>query len=326
MDLPEPDARRALIAGYARVRQCLGELCDGRPLVLPSADFFPDRFTGDLASVELLLARVQEHAGLADMAIGVRVFGAEDDASCGTGACGSCAPSAGAPDDMPSERLNDRGDSWQLNLSAAELAQPVVLTTALVRGLTLAALREAEQTPTTLDAEIAVDLGAVALGFGALLMEGSYIYRKACGGPSVARVTALGPAELAIPFALFVAQGGHSARAAGKHLSVTQSEAFDAARELIDSNRKLVEQSLRDPAGVARGEFELAQSGSLLARLFGRKSARADALDPHATLDQLEAELARGAPRARPAPKPKDPKLDEIRKLVDEALSDTGAE
>jgi hypothetical protein len=227
---------------------------------------------------------------------------------------------------MPSERLSDSGDSWQLNLTAAEMAQPVVLTTALVRGLTLAALREAEQTPTTLDAEIAVDLGAVALGFGALLLEGSYIYRKACGGPSVARVTALGPAELAIPFALFVAQGGHSARAAGKHLSVTQREAFDEARALIDSNRKLVELCQRDPARVARGEFELAQSGSLLSRIFGKKSARGDALDPHATLDQLEAELARSAPRAHAKAKPKDAKLDEIRKLVDEALSDTGAE
>ncbi|HEY4160289.1 MAG TPA: hypothetical protein VGM29_19385 [Polyangiaceae bacterium] len=326
MELPELGVQRALIAGYARVLDCLGELARERPLVLPTAEFFPDLFTGDAGSVQRLLERVQDHAGLSDMAISARVFGV-DDASCGSGACGSCGPSASSePTDMPSERLSDGGDSWLLNLSVTELTQPVVLTTSLVRGVTLAALREADQTPTDLDAEAAVDLGAVALGFGALALEGSYIYRKSCGGPSVARVTALGPSELAIPFALFVALGEHSPRAAGKHLSVTQREAFDEAWALIDSNRKLTSVLARDRGRVARGEFELKQSGSLLSRLFGGKSARTDELDPHATLNALEAELATLTPRPERTPKPKDPKLDEIRRLVDEALSETSAE
>ena len=91
---------RALAQRYARMVDEL-ELEPGEPLlVLPNAEFFPDRFTGDAASVELLAARIQGYAGLESVEIETRLVGTEKQAqggSCGTGSCAApgCGP-AGA--------------------------------------------------------------------------------------------------------------------------------------------------------------------------------------------------------------------------------------
>src|SRR5882762_6702119 len=99
MELPSTDVRRALVSAYALLAVRLGLREHERPLVSPNGEFFPDLFNGDEASVQRLLDRLLEHAGLSDMAVVARFWG-EDDASCGTGACGSCSPAQADPESV----------------------------------------------------------------------------------------------------------------------------------------------------------------------------------------------------------------------------------
>jgi hypothetical protein len=254
------------------------------------------------------------------MAVVVKFWGDDSQAGCGTGACGSCGPAPQAePESL--ERLVDAGDAWQVNVLPGEAAQPVALSSALCRALALAVLREADAPPTHLHPDLAVDLTAVALGFGVLLLEGSHIYRKSCGGPSIARSTALGPSELALVLALSVAVSEQSARAVSKYLSATQQEAFAEAKVWADSNAALAQALQRDPQRVARGEFELREPASWLGRWLGGKARRAPNPEAADTIEALEAAL-QGSSRARLPPKARDPKFDEIKRLVDEALSE----
>ena len=322
MELPNNQVRRGLVSAYAHLLDRLDVLAvgsDSRPLVLPNGEFFPDVFTGDEASVQRLLDRLLSHAGLSDMAVVARFWGEADDASCGTGACGSCSP---APSESESvERLVDAGDSWQINVLPPEVGQPVALSSALCRAVALAVLREADAPPTDLPLDLAVDLTAIALGYGVLLLEGSHIYKKSCGGPSVARATVLGPIEVAMVLALSAAVGEQSLRKASKLLSPTQQEALSEASAWADSNAALVQALRADPERVARGEFELKEPSSWLGRWLGSKVKRTPSLDSASTIEELEAALQASQPM-RASQKPRDPKLDEIRRLVDEALSE----
>jgi hypothetical protein len=286
--------------------------------VLPNGDFFPDVFTRDEPSVQRLLDRLLEHAGLGEMAVVVRLWG-EADASCGTGACGSCGPAEAEPEAV--ERLIDAGEFWQINVLPAEVGQPVALSSALCRAVALAVLREADAPPRDLPLDLAVDLTAVALGYGVLLLEGSHIYRKSCGGPSVARTTTLGPTEVALVLALSAAVSGQSLRKVSKHLSATQQEAFADATAWADSNPALVQALRAHPERIARGEFALKEPSSWLGRWLGSKVQRTPSVDSATTIEELEAALHTAEP-VRTSHKPRDPKLEEIRRLVDEALSE----
>ncbi len=321
MELPSKDVQRALVQSFARVAERLDLLAEARPVVLPNGDFFPDLFTGDEASVQRMLERMLSHAGLSDMALEVRFWGESEDASCGTGACGSCGPAPTETEGV--ERLVDAGEHWQVNVLPAEARDAVPLGSTLSRAIALAVLREADAPPREIPLDLAVDLTAVGLGFGVLLLEGSHIYRKSCGGPSIGRVTALGPTELALVTALAAAAHGQSVRKVNKHLSPTQLEAFDEAKAWADSNLALVSLVQRDAARVAKGEFALQEPKSWLGRLLGGKTRRAPNAESASTIEELEAALATAdAPRARASAKPRDPKLEEIRRLVDEALSE----
>ncbi len=320
MELPNNEVRRGLVTAYALVLQG-GELpgLERRPLLLPNGEFFPDLFTGDEASVQRLVDRLLEHAGLSDMAIVARFWG-DAEASCGTGACGSCAPASAEPESV--ERLVDAGEHWQINVLPAEVGHPVALTSALSRAIALAVLREADAPPAELELDLAVDLTAVALGYGVLLLEGSHIYRKSCGGPSIARTTVLGPTEVALVLALSASVNEQPLRKVSKHLSATQSEAFAEACAWADSNAALAQSLRGDPARIARGEFELKEPSSWLGRWLGSKVRRSPNAESASTIEELEAALASGGAVARTSHKPRDPKLEEIRRLVDEALSE----
>ena len=297
MELPSTDVRRALVSAYAQVSQRLGLLEGSR-----------------------LLDRMLEHAGLSDMAIVAKFWSeGDDDASCGTGACGSCGPAQAEPESV--ERLVDAGEFWQVNVLPGETKQPVALSSALCRAVALAVLREADSPPANMDLDLAVDLTAVALGFGVLLLEGSHIYRKSCGGPSIARVTALGPTELALAVALSAAVHHQSLRKVGKYLSPTQQEAFAEAKAWADSNASLSARLRAHPERVANGEFELKEPSSWLGRWLGSKARRAPTADTASTIEELEAAL-QGTVAPKNVPKARDPQLEEIRRLVDEALSE----
>jgi hypothetical protein len=336
MELPAQSVLFAVTQRYARLLSRFGDEIGKRPLVLPTAEFFPDVFVQDEPSVARLLSRMQAHAGMDDIPIDTKLVGA-DEPSANAGGCGSGACSTIHGTEAQTERLVEQGGGWRVNVPASEIGHPVVLTTQLARTLALVFLLESRGEDEPLDAplEVTVDLAAVSLGFGALLLEGSYIYAKSCGGPSVARVTHIGPGELAFALSLFAARGGHSLRAALKQAGTTQQALLTEAKALVESNQKLVAALKNHPERVAAGDFALEESRPWLLRVFGGGSAKPrdqasglDALDADASLEDVESLLAAVPARAkRPAaPKAPDEKKDELRALVDEAFSENRAQ
>ena len=272
MELPDLPVQRELVERIARLREGRRDEFGERPMVLPTAEFFPDEFSADQASVEKLVRRMQAHAGMDDIPIDVRVIAPEGEeleegGSCSSGAC--C--SAPAPKAEGLTRLVDNGDSWTLNVPAQEVAHSVVLTANIARALGYVFLKETESDEAPLEepSEASADLCAVELGFGELLLEGSYIYSKSCGGPSIATVTALSTPELAIAFALFCSVGGHPVKRALSELGATQRAALGEARDLLGSNPKLVEALKRTPELVALGHYALEETRPWLMRAFG---------------------------------------------------------
>ena len=260
-------------------------------MVLPTGAWFPDRFQGDQDSVERLLARMQMHAGMDDIPIVSELFRDDVDEQPQGGSCSACVPKASGT----TPGVRDEGSRWVIAVPAADLAHPVVLTAGLARSLGLVFLLETlpdgEQLEQPLD--VTVELGAVALGFGALLLEAAYIYAKGCGGPKVARATALSCEELAVAFAGFISMRGERARTALKALSPTQADALRAACDWL--GREGI-----DPANIAG-------------------SARGPSERELATLAQ---DLS-AAQKKRSAP---DPERDALRALVDEAFAEAGPE
>jgi len=319
MELPNSEVRQGLVAAYAEAVTSLDLMSTERALVLPNGEFFPDVFTGDEASVQRMLDRLLEHAGLADMALVARFWG-ESAGGCGTGACGSCGPTDPQPESEPVQRLVDAGEHWQVNVLPSEVSSPVALGSGLCQAVALAVLREAD-IPPRMPLNLAVDVTAIALGYGVLLLEGSHIYRKSCGGPSIARTTALGPTEVALVLALSATVNEQGLSKVGKHLSATQQEAFGEAKAWVDSNLILIQSLRADPARVARGEFQLRETSSWLGRWLGGKLRRAPSAESATTIEELEAALTAGKPQPR-ALKARDAKLEEARRLVDEALSE----
>lgn len=191
MLLPAETTQLDLLRRSARLMVQFRDQIGKRPMVLPNADFFPDRFTGDRASTQQLLERMQEHAGLVDIPVDVALAATDMDDLAAAHACaGSCAaPNTAAPN----QRIIPHSDGWIVQLSPGELHHAVALTCTLARSLGSIFLVESAPRPEVIEApiETSVDLAATALGFGALLLEGSHIYSKSCGGPSIAQVTSL---------------------------------------------------------------------------------------------------------------------------------------
>jgi hypothetical protein len=332
------EAARTLAVEYARLVLGLG-LAQGEPLlILPSSEFFPDRFTGNQASVEGLCARIQGYAGLEDVRIEALVVGeasVEQASGCGPSGCGSGA-CATPNTDASGPRVERAADHWLLRVPANELSSSIVLTSRLATSLGAVALVERHPRGADLAADpVQSELAATALGFGVLLLEASYLYAKSCGGPSVQRATALGCDELAVLLAFSLAREEHSAKAALGELGTTQRALLREALALVEESPGLVRLLQEHPERVARGDFRLRDRGSLWSRWFGKKPARpaaADrealalrALERGASVDEL-AELV-GASDDRAPHKAAKPRAAgataedaELRSLVDEAL------
>lgn len=312
MSLPEESVLREVVERYARLASRLGGELGRRPMVLPDAASFPDVFSPDLESLAVLVERMLEHAGMEDIPVGVALGGddpaAQSGGCCGGGAC--AAPSASA-----APRVAEEGDGWLLTVPAGELTQPTVLTANLARALALIFLMETrdEREPLEAPLDVTVDLTAVALGFGALVLEGAYIYAKSCGGPRVSSVTALGVSELAVALTLFAGAGEHPLKHAKRHLGATQLDALGEASTWLQSNPRLVERLRSDPAALARGEYTLDGAKPWLLRAIARQRGPAAG-----SFEELEASLARGA-ALRPASGAAGPD-DELARLVAEEL------
>jgi hypothetical protein len=271
MELPDDRTLRDLVQRYASIVERFGADIGPRPMVLPTGRFFPDTFSGDLPSVGRLLRRMQQHAGMSDIPIQIGVLNPEAlaEQACGSGACGSCAAPNVAPE-VAAARLVDLGDGWRVNIDPAEVRSPVALTAALARALGHVFLLEesSAERPIEEPLEVTVELTTVALGLGTLLLAGSYLYQKSCGGPNVACLTALGVGELSVAFALFAKQGGHSLRAARAELDATQQDQLSEAETWMLSNPEVTRLLQRDPLRLVLGDFELSAPKSWMARVF----------------------------------------------------------
>ncbi len=272
MDFPDDRTLRELVQRYASIVERFGPDIGKRPMVLPNGRFFPDPFTGDLPSVTRLLRRMQKHAGMTDIPIEIGVIDPEALAAqaCGSGGCGSCAAPGVSPE-LAAARLVDLGDGWRINIDPAEVRNPVVLTAALARALGHVFLLEESSASRPIEEplEVSVELTAVALGLGTLLLAGSYLYQKSCGGPSVACLTALGVSELSVVFALFAKSNGYGLRAARAELDATQQAQLAEAETWVLSNPELSRLLGSDPLRLALGDFELSASKSWMARVLG---------------------------------------------------------
>lgn len=347
MQLPPIQATRAVIQRYARLHHRYRADFGSRPFVLPNAEYFPDEFVGDPDSTALLALRMQEHAGLSDVPIACRVVApgtpSPEISSCGTGGCG-VPQTAGSG----VARLVDTGESWVLQVPVQELRHPVALTTNIARSLAYVFLIETRREGETLEPpmDVTADLTAVGLGFGALMLQGSYIYAKSCGGPQIASVTKVGVAELAISTALFAHLGGHDLAPALKSLDVTQKEALGEARRLIKANKKLMARLAENPDSIASSHFDLNEPGdflgSIVRKLSGKRTngdplARLSSngaldpnrlLDPHMALEELESlliEMPPSSTASRPRASAPPAERDELKTLVADVLNDTRA-
>jgi hypothetical protein len=318
MDLPAEPQLRWILRHTATLLELGAEPVRG--LVLPSGEFFPDRFDGSPAAVAALMTRVQGHAGLSDLEVELAIVTPEGNArtvSCSSGACG-----AGAID-VKLERVVRRDDGgYTVAIGAGEIKSPVVLTTSMVRAVACMFMTEADAYHGTLpaDREPLTDLAGVLLGFGVLLANGSYLYVKGCGGVQVHSATRMPVDEITVALGLFCRLFDVPERAAKKHLELTPAEHFDEGYAWASSNATVVRMLRKSPDAVRAGEYALSPSRSWLARALG-VGARKRPATAEEELATLERSLLGSSAAKKQAPDAaKAKKLAELRALVDESL------
>lgn len=318
MEQLEASSVMRLLGVYGRFRAQLAAELTTPPLVLPNSQYFPDPFDGSPVAAQRLVERMQRHAGIADIPVRV-VQGSTAAAAAKACSSGGCGPAASLSE--PSEaRLMLHDEGWLLRIEPAEAAHAVGLTTLVAQALGLVFLEETRPDQRGLPEPIALfqELSAVALGFGVLLLEGSHVYSKGCGGPSVARLTTLGPAELALLTCVFAADRKGALKSAKPLTSTTQRALLDEAEALVRGNPALLDWVRTARHDDADPSLTLGPpKRALFGGLFERRR------EPTPEFDGLEAALAselmtpkRALPRATSS-KPVD---DELKALVAEAL------
>jgi hypothetical protein len=301
MDLPDEHSLRHIVKVFADVRARHGAAI-GRPaLVQPTAEFFPDEFRFDGASLDRLLRRMMEYAPVSSE-LGVELAVLMPDADHGGGGCGSAACGTGSGASSGGVNVEELENGYRVTVSATDLGNADVLSTSLARSVGALVLHEAGEHVGAETSEIA----ATVCGYGVLLLNGSAVWAKSCGGLRMAQATVMPPPEMAVALALFVAVHGYKVSDARKHLGATQREAFDVAQDWVESNPMLVE-SLRDrPERLASGAVDFEPVRGLLGQwLHKRRIERAFREVPAATKSSLTAEQRR--------------RIEEVRALMDEA-------
>jgi hypothetical protein len=325
MDLPAETQLRWILSHAATLLELGAEPVRG--LVLPSGEFFPDRFDGSPKSVASLMTRIQEHAGLGDLKVDLTLVSAEGEGQkvdCASGACGGTGKI-----DAKLDRVTAHGDgAYTVTIGAGEIKSPVVLTTGMVRAVSCMFMTEADAYRGTLDAEREplTDLAGVLLGFGVLLANGSYLYMKGCGGVQVHSATRMPVDEITVALGLFCRLFDVPERTAAKHLEPTPAEHFDEGYAWASSNASVMRLLRKSPQAVRDGEYALSPSRSWLARVLG-VGAKKRVATPDEDLADLERAMLSappaggaggGAKKTVDAAKAK--KLAELKALVDETL------
>jgi hypothetical protein len=222
----------------------------------------------------------------------------------------------------------DLGDTWLMQIPTSEFGHDVALTTNIAKTLGLIFLIDTLPNGASLEApvDLSAEIMATALGFGALLLEGSYLYSKSCGGPKIGRITRLSCSELAILTALFVARGKHKSRGLKRHLGTTQASAYREAEALLQANRDIVDMLASDAGKLACGNFSLKTPTNLWDRLFGGKRSSPTSEDHGGDINihELETMLeTQQIPVKRHKPRAPDIVHEELRALVDDAFAES---
>jgi hypothetical protein len=297
MDLPSDDSLRRIVKTFAHLRAAHGAAIGAPVLVQPTAEYFPDEFRPDLASVGRLLRRMMEYAPLSsELGIELAVLAPEPDHA---GGCGSaaCAPGGGGAAGVDVHELEN---GYRVVVSATDVGNPDVLSTSLARSVGALVLHEAGELVGAQTSEIA----AAVCGFGVLLLNGSAVWAKSCGGLRMAQATILPVEETAVALALFVALHGHKVSQARRHLGTTQRAAFDVAQDWVESNPMLVEALRGRPDRLEPGALALEPVRGVLGQwLHKRKLEQALRVRP-ASAPAITAERRR--------------RLDEVSALMDE--------
>jgi hypothetical protein len=302
---------RTLVAAYARLRSALGDAIGDPELVQPTGEHFPDTFAPDAASVTRLFGRMVSYSPLADDLPVELAFLVGDEASgggCGSGACGVGAE---AKSRAAAGTVTDLGDRYRLSLLANDVANPVLLTTALARGVGALVLHEGGLARDGSDEVDAADaeICATLCGFGVLLAAGSAVWVKGCHGLTGIQATALTADESAAALALFTALRGIDPSVARRHLQVTPGEAYDDAAAWVESNPLLVDSLRRNPKWLESGSFDIEPTRGLLGRWLHKR--------------RIERAMRAPAPAPKPALSPaKQRYLEEAKALVEETLGE----
>jgi hypothetical protein len=323
MDLPAEPQLRWILGNTAMLLEQGAEPVRG--LILPTGEFFPDRFDGSRGAVESFMLRMQEHAGLGDLKVELGVVAPEAEAqtvSCSSGACGGTGKIEARAD------VARRDDGvYRVALRAGDLKTPMMLATALVRSVSAMFLTEADAYRGVLDSdrEALTDLTGTLLGFGVLVANGSYLYMKGCSGVAVHSATKMPVDEATVALALFCKLFDAPERTASKHLEPTQREHFDEAAAWASSNGAVVRLLRKDPAAVRAGDYKLSPARTWLARVLGvgAKKHGSSSDEELAALEQsmlASTPKSGGASRTRPVDAAKAKRLAELKALVDESL------
>ncbi len=321
MDLPVETQLRWILRHTARLLQLGAEPVRG--LVLPTGEFFPDRFDESPRAVAALLARVQDHAGLSHLGVELAIVTPEGEAqtmNCSSGACGGTGKIEAKLDRVT--RIDD--GSYRVTVGAGEVKSPVVLTTGLVRAVSFMFMNEADAYAGTIaaDREPLTDLAAVLLGFGVLMANGSYIYMKGCGGVKVHSATKMPVDEIALALAIFCRLHEISEGRASRSLELTPGEHFDESVVWARSNAATIRLLRKDPGAFERDEYALSPARSWLARALGvgaKKRARSTD-EELADLERALGAAPKGAAKKQAPDAARAKRIAELKALVDETL------
>jgi hypothetical protein len=300
MDLPTDDSIRRIVKAFAHLRAAHGAAIGSPALLQPTSAYFPDEFRPDGRSVAQLLKRMMGYAPLSSE-LGIELALSMPEPS-QAGGCGGAACSSGGGGGPAGVDVHELDEGYRVVVAAPDVGNPDLLSASLARSVGALVLHEAGEPVGAETSEIA----AVVCGFGVLLLNGSAVWAKSCGGLRMAQATVLPVEELAVALALFAGVHGHKVSVVRRHLGTTQREALDVADDWVESNPFLME-SLRDrPARLESGVLDLEPVRGVFGQwLHKRKLERAMRLRP-----TKESSVITDARRRR---------LEEVAALLDEA-------
>ncbi len=308
MELPlTEETIRGIVARLAHLRSAYGDAFADPDLIEPNGTYFPDAFALEPASIERLLRRMSSYAPIADdldIALGfIEPDGQVTGGGCGSGACGT-----GGLKEIARGGAVETEDGYAALVHVQDVGDPTILTTALARSIGRIVMFEADEDVDPRDEGALSELTAIASGFGVLLLNGSCVYKKGCGGMKRHQATFLGVEEIALALALFVRATKKKPSTVRAHLEITQKEAFDAALAWVDAQPTLVRTLAEDPEKLEDGIFAFEEKKGFFSRLFANKSN--DGLDAPVSVK----------PRERSEEERR--RLAEAKALVEEALSE----